>query len=314
MSSIADTIIAAHDVVKRRVFEALHTQMGDRTQLQHQQQEALQLLDHAMQVRTPSFHSVTELSSSHISRQHSHLFRPNEMEDFCISVGHMVAELDEAAFNSLDPPDIPPEEMGMASGQTGLGGRGRPKLEIDCEFLAHALEITSVTAVARVLKCHPRTVRRRALAAGIVQPGTPLFQKIMKPDGSYAIYHIVTGPPVSDLTDDELDTLMAEIFETFPTIGRRMISGCLKSRGYRVPMARIEASIVRVRGVSGRFGARHLHRRVYNVPGPNSLWHHDGQHGMPSMPLSLFCAFSTGGVPFFRSHSMEDSHTCLHRW
>lgn len=197
----------------------------------------------------------------------------------------MVAELDAAAFTSLDPPDIAPEDMGMASAQSGPSGRGRPKVEIDVEFLAHALNITTVTAVARLLKCHPRTIRRRALETGILQPGTPLFQKVMKPDGSYVVYRAVTGPPVAILSDNELDALTAEIFETFPSIGRRMISGCLKSRGYRVPMTRVEESIVRVRGVSGRFGVRHLHRRVYNVPGPNSLWHHDGQHGMLSDTL-----------------------------
>jgi transposase InsO family protein len=27
------------------------------------------------------------------------------------------------------------------------------------------------------------------------------------------------------------------------------------------------------------FGARRIQRRVYSVPGPNSLYHHDGQHG-----------------------------------
>lgn len=52
MSSIVDNIITAHELVKRHVFDALHTQVGDRVQLLTQQEEALQLLEHAIQVRT----------------------------------------------------------------------------------------------------------------------------------------------------------------------------------------------------------------------------------------------------------------------
>lgn len=28
-----------------------------------------------------------------------------------------------------------------------------------------------------------------------------------------------------------------------------------------------------------------IRRRVYSVPGPNSLWHHDGQHGRFSVSV-----------------------------
>ncbi|CUA71582.1 hypothetical protein RSOLAG22IIIB_09669 [Rhizoctonia solani] len=35
-----------------------------------------------------------------------------------------------------------------------------------------------------------------------------------------------------------------------------------------------------VRGAPGVFGNRAIHHIKYRVPGPNSLWHHDGQHGL----------------------------------
>ena len=33
---------------------------------------------------------------------------------------------------------------------------------------------------------------------------------------------------------------------------------------------------------NNQFGNRRIERRVYSVPGPNTLWHHDGQHGRSS--------------------------------
>lgn len=53
MPSIVDTIVHAHDTVRRRVEDALHTQLGDRARLQEHQREALQLLEEAIQVRLP---------------------------------------------------------------------------------------------------------------------------------------------------------------------------------------------------------------------------------------------------------------------
>jgi len=51
--------------------------------------------------------------------------------------------------------------------------------------------------------------------------------------------------------------------------------------GYNVPCSRLQASYARVhRPPVSAFGVRRIQRRVYNVPGYNSLCHHDGQHGM----------------------------------
>lgn len=194
----------------------------------------------------------------------------------------MLAALDEAAFLSMDPPDIPPENINIAT-HVSNGGPGRPEVVIDSEFLKHALEFTTKTKIAKVLKCSPRTVTRRAVKLQLAEPGVPVFQKIRQSDGTYTTYRRFTGPPVSTITDDDLDSLIRHILESFPGYGRRMLRARLKTQGHNVPMNRISASIKRVRGVSGRFGDRRLHRRVYNVPGPNSLWHHDGQHG------SSFC-------------------------
>ena len=59
-----------------------------------------------------------------------------------------------------------------------------------------------------------------------------------------------------------------------------MIDGHLRFLGHHIPCSRIQGSYARVHGApSSGFGPRHIQHRVYNVAGPNSLWHHDGQHG-----------------------------------
>lgn len=82
------------------------------------------------------------------------------------------------------------------------------------------------------------------------------------------------------MSDEELDTAVSAILISFPKFGRRMIHGHLKSQGHNVPEDRIRASYIRVHGVPAAFGPhRRVKRRVYSVPGPMSLVHHDGQHG-----------------------------------
>jgi hypothetical protein len=43
-----------------------------------------------------------------------------------------------------------------------------------------------------------------------------------------------------------------------------------------------------------------IRRRTYHVPGPNSLWHHDGQHG------SFFKMLSFGVTDFSVSQDLFD--------
>ena len=67
----------------------------------------------------------------------------------------------------------------------------------------------------------------------------------------------------------------------FPSYGRCMIDGHLRHMGHRISRVRLQQSYAHVHGPPvSAFGPRRIHRRVYYVPGPNSLWHHDGQHGI----------------------------------
>ena len=92
--------------------------------------------------------------------------------------------------------------------------------------------------------------------------------------------HLQRSSLAPTLQDEQLDTLIADILQVFPLFGSHMIMGRLKAAGHHIPRARIIEAYARVHGRTGRFGDRSIHRRKYKVAGSNSLWHHDGQHGM----------------------------------
>jgi hypothetical protein len=149
------------------------------------------------------------------------------------------------------------------------------------------LELRGPTGIAPEVGVSSRTVRWNALRAGLVEPGAPVFQPQVNVQGVVEIVHRSTAPPVSNISDAELDLLVTTILETFPQFGRRMIRGHLKSQGYRVPRERITHSYLRVHGAPAIFGDRQISRKTYRVPGPLSLAHMDGQHG--AWIISLFC-------------------------
>lgn len=85
--------------------------------------------------------------------------------------------------------------------------------------------------------------------------------------------------PSSTISDAELDVQILDIRSHFPLAGITMLHGALQSRDLHIPRRRIQESLLRVDPVRRVFGRLNIQRRKYSVPGPNSLWHHDGQHG-----------------------------------
>jgi hypothetical protein len=224
----------------------------------------------------------------------------------------MIAALEAAVSQCADPLDVPMLSV-MPQIPAADRKRGRPRKEIDKQFLAGALTLRGPTGIARSLNCNPRTVRRRALDYGLADPGAPCYQDIPQADGTTRRVWQSTGPPIAAISDmpAELDREIADILCLFPTFGRSMLAGALRSRGFRVPQDRIEASYLRVHGAPPRlFGERRLERKKYSVPGVNSLWHHDGQHSrcFPALRPRL-----TSDIMFPRSDTMETGHSFLHR-
>lgn len=142
------------------------------------------------------------------------------------------------------------------------------------------MELRGNSALGSVFSVSSRTVRRRALEYGLAEPGPPVCVTYEDPDtGEILRFYRSSTTPMSTLTDPELDEIMRHILEMFPDFGRRMIQGHLESLGHRVPRERLRDSYERVHGPPSGLHSNPIGRRVYSVAGPNSLWHHDGQHG-----------------------------------
>ena len=135
--------------------------------------------------------------------------------------------------------------------------RGRPRLDIKKEQLEYLLHMGfSCPKIAAVIGVSLSTIRRRMSEYGLCV--TELY---------------------SNVTDQELDSLVAQIKENFPNCGYRLMEGHLRHQGHRITQARIRESMRRVdpEGVAVRWAAT-VQRRKYTVCSPLSLWHIDGNH------------------------------------
>lgn len=92
----------------------------------------------------------------------------------------------------------------------------------------------------------------------------------------------------TDISMDDLDTIVQDILLQFPLCGEVMLNGHLKSRGIRVQRYKLRNSIHSIRG--HRDIQPRIRRRSYNVPGPNYLWHADGNHKLIRYKLVIHAA------------------------
>ncbi|XP_076829589.1 uncharacterized protein LOC143475591 isoform X2 [Brachyhypopomus gauderio] len=143
--------------------------------------------------------------------------------------------------------------------QQTTAGPGRPAFHIPSGMLEHHV-LCGVTApeIADMYGVSERTIRRHMEQNGIRK--TDLY---------------------SPLTNEELDYIVTDVHRSHPNTGYKLMHGLLKARGIRVPISRLRESFRRVdaEGVCMRRLRLHtLRRRQYSVPGPNYLWHIDGNH------------------------------------
>ena len=83
----------------------------------------------------------------------------------------------------------------------------------------------------------------------------------------------------SHLTDQQLDGIVQEIQEQFPTCGNRQMQGHLQRRGIKVQQHRVRESQRHVDlagSVMHQLGS--INCQKYHVSGPGALWHIDGHH------------------------------------
>ena len=95
-------------------------------------------------------------------------------------------------------------------------------------------------------------------------------------------YDLQSLTTFSSISNDDLDQLISEYISRHgTTCGEPIISGYLRSSGYRVQRRRVRSSLNRVdpKNTLLRWGAL-VSRRTYYVPWANSLWHLDGHHSL----------------------------------
>jgi len=134
--------------------------------------------------------------------------------------------------------------------------RGRPIKDIMQDQLSFLIDQGfKITDISLLFDCSRRTIERRIKDYGLILCN------------------------YSPLSDSELDALVLEITSLFPHCGEKSIHGRLRSHGIIIKRERIRDSLRRVdpSGIISRCRGI-LHRRKYQVPSPNELWHIDGCH------------------------------------
>jgi hypothetical protein len=195
-----------------------------------------------------------------------------------IDLNDMLERLDEARHASRDQPDGPAYQVAWTH---RTGKRGRPRKEINVDWLARMAVIRDKPGIALLVDASARTVRRRLVDYNLSSPGAAFAQRHYLEDGSFEVIYNGQPRPPPSLSDAEVDAIVSSHLEIFPNFGRSMIVGSLHSSGqYSITRQQIRASYDRLQGgPTQTFSDRRIHRRKYQVAGPNSLWHHDGQHG-----------------------------------
>ena len=141
---------------------------------------------------------------------------------------------------------------------TNTGKLGRPLMNINLEYveLLHGAGYT-LTDISCALQVSRTTLWRRLHEAGVTLNG------------------------YSDISDTALDTMVRCYQERNPNCGQALLSGYLRSRGIIVQRKRIRESVCRIDPLRQRIRWHPvITRRVYQVPGANSLWHLDGHHSL----------------------------------
>ncbi|XDV52397.1 hypothetical protein PO909_021128, partial [Leuciscus waleckii] len=154
---------------------------------------------------------------------------------------------------------------------TTLASRtGRPKYNIEIETLSELCERNfSVHYIAKLLGVSCRTVSRRIREFGL------------------------STKKYSNLSDQDLNRLVAQIKNEMPSAGFRMVKGRLQSMGIHIQWRRVAASMYEVDSIgvlSRMYGLGCVVRRTYSVRGPLSLWHVDTNHKLIRYNIVIFGA------------------------
>ena len=170
--------------------------------------------------------------------------------------------------------------------------QGRPSIYIPRELL-HFLKENNFknTEIARMLLVSPKTISRRI-----------------------HLYGLESLSEYSSIPDDQLFMLAADFVPNYPFSGQRSFEGYLRSHSLKIQRSRIRDALFQAdpRGVQER-KKNYLHRRVYSVHMPNSLWHIDTNHKLIRWHFVIFGGIDGySRVPvFLEVHNNNRSSTML---
>ena len=160
------------------------------------------------------------------------------------------------------------------------GQVGRPRFSISFYQLQYLINcLFSVPQIAHLLGVSVSTIRRRM-----------------------SEYNLTIAGTYTNITDAELDAVIGEAQREFPGWGNRQMYGFLLSQGIRTQYQRVRESQSRVdpEGTMLR-RLQQTQRRKYSVPGPQHLWHMDGNHKLiRSNFINLYWFSNDYHVLYFR--------------
>ena len=148
--------------------------------------------------------------------------------------------------------------VGLVDSSAESHSTGRPKLCVNLELV-------------EVL--HSAGFKIQEIASSLLISRVTLWRRLKEEDITLSRY--------SGMSDHELDDIVREIKSRHPFSGFGLIYGTIKSRGVTIQRYRLRDSIRRVDPIrtSARLNQA-VQRRKYSVPGPNALWHIDGNHSL----------------------------------
>lgn len=136
--------------------------------------------------------------------------------------------------------------------------RGRPKLLVNLDHV-ELLQNAGYTwiDIAKVFKISRSTLWRRITESGMCIDN------------------------YTDISDADLDSVVANTQIHFPNMGLRLLQGHLKTMDIKIQRKRLRESFQRINKFNSTMRWHQpIARRTYSVPGPNSLWHIDGHHSL----------------------------------
>ncbi|KAJ7867369.1 hypothetical protein B0H14DRAFT_3589872 [Mycena olivaceomarginata] len=151
MSEQLRNLRLGYETLERRVRIALQTQMGDEPILRRQITECLRFLSAA--------------------EQHQTIIPADEFSDLRQSIEAMTAALEDAVSSASADPLTQPMLSVMPVIPPSQRKRGRPRKQIDKEFLAGALALRRPAGIAKSLDCHVRTGRTHVASRGRLRRG-----------------------------------------------------------------------------------------------------------------------------------------------